>query len=120
MLHLLLVYCIMNTTGTGLNTTYQNVTGIQQIFGIINNNPCLPGGIFGFALLGIIMFVAFGAMALRYDVSIALVVSGFLGTVISVFLVQLGYLSTNLVYMPIALVALGSVIFLLRNAMAPY
>ena len=45
---------------------------------------------------------------------------GFLGTVISVFLVQLGYLSTNLVYMPIALVALGSVIFLLRNAISPY
>lgn len=120
MLHLLLVYCIMNSTGTGLNSTYQNVTGMQQILGIINNNPCLPGGIFGFAILGIIMFVAFGVTALRYDVAVALIISGFLGTIISVFFVQLGYLNTNITFLPIALIAIGSVVFLLRNSMAPY
>lgn len=115
-------YCILNNSTGGINATAANISSVQGLLTYENNNPCLFGGsnVLGFGLLAIILIVSFGAMAMRYDITVAAAVAGWIGTGVSLLLMQLSLLSPNMVGISLALTLVASVIALLRGGLNAY
>lgn len=114
-------YCILNSTGTGINATLANASDTTAFLQFLNSSPCLGGSsALGFGILAIALLVAFGVMALRFDIAVAGAVAGWFGVVISLFLIQLGLLSPNTIGVALALNIIMTVITLLKGALNPY
>ena len=118
---MLAVYCVMGANGIGLNSTVANVTNFTGLLQFLNGSPCLGGSSFlGFAILAIIMAIAFGSMALRFDIAVAGAAAGWIGTLASLLIIQLGLLSSNIIGIPVSISLLLTIIALLRGGKDAY
>ena len=118
---LIVQYCIMNQTGSGLNATAANISSMTGLLQFENNSPCLYGNSFlGFGLLAIIMAVAFGAMVLRFDMAVSAALAGWIGLVATLFIIQLGLLSSNMIGVGLALNLIATVLIMVRGGANPY
>lgn len=64
--------------------------------------------------------VSFGVLAFRFDVAVAAAVAGWIGLVASLFIVQLGLLSSNMVGIALAINLIATVLVMLRGGTNPY
>lgn len=111
----------MNATGQGLNATAANISSMTGLLQFENASPCLYGNSFlGFGLLAIVLMVSFGVLAFRFDVAVAAAVAGWIGLVASLFIVQLGLLSSNMVGIALAINLIATVLVMLRGGTNPY
>lgn len=123
MLALLLTiqYCVLNSTGTGINGTLGNASSMQSLMQFENSSPCLgPHYTLGFGFLGIIMLVAFALMAIRVDIFVAGAVSSWIGTGVALLLIQLSLLGPNAMGLLLSLAVLFTILALLKGGLNPY
>ena len=114
-------FCLLNSTGTGLNASASNITSMPGMLQYENSSPCLYNNdLIGLGLLAIIMVVAFGITALRFDVAVAGVISAWVGTFVTLFLIQLSLLPANSIGIALGLTIIFTLILLLRGALDPY
>ena len=114
-------YCILNSTG-GVNSSVANMSSMTGLLQFENTSPCLYGqtGLFGFAILAIVLLVTFAIGAMRFDVVVAGAVAVWVGTGVALLLAQLTLISANLMGILLGLAVLMTFISLLKGALNPY
>lgn len=114
-------YCIMSANGTSVSSQFSNLTNVNQFLQAVNGSPCLFGqSAVGFAMLALVMIIAFGVLALRFDVGVAGATAGWVSVFASLLLVQLGLLASSVIGIAFALNVLLTIVLLLKGALNPY
>lgn len=115
-------YCLLNNSTGGINATAGNISSVPGLLQYENNSPCLYGGtnLLGFGMLALILVVAFGAMAMRFDVMVAAATAGWIGTGATLLLSQMSLLNPNVIGISLALTLIASIIALLKNGLNAY
>jgi hypothetical protein len=117
---LVVQYCILNHNNT-LNSTAGNISSVTGLLQYENSSPCLyNSNLLGFAILGILMIVVFGILAIRVDVIVAAAVAAWIGTGIALFLIQLSLLAPNDIGIPLAISIIATIIGLVRGGLSAY
>ena len=114
-------YRIMNSRG-GLSANASNISSMTGLLQYENTSPCLYGqtNLLGFAILAIVMMVAFGIGAMRFDVVAAGAVAVWIGTGVALFLIQLSLVSANIMGVLLGLALIMTFISLVKGGLNPY
>jgi hypothetical protein len=117
----LLMLVTANCIRGGLSNT-TSLTGLMQneSSAIASCVPGAPSYMMGWAILLILTFVAFGVMAMRFDVGVAGAVAGYLSIGFCLMLQQLGLLGQNAIGIPFVITVCVTIVLLLRGGLRPY